>query len=87
MKTRTVLFVMILIMLPALSQAQIGGMLRKATSKVAGSIGKAATKEAANEIDSAAMKNAAQTENPDQSGQVNHRGRKTSAVSSTGRRK
>jgi hypothetical protein len=56
MKTRTVLFVVIMIMIPALTQAQIGGMLRKATSKVAGSIGKAAAKEANTEIDSAAQK-------------------------------
>jgi hypothetical protein len=63
MKTRTILLVAVMIIFPALSQAQIGGMLRKATSKVAGSIGKAATKEAVNEIDSAAMKNAEQTGN------------------------
>jgi hypothetical protein len=44
-------------------QAQIGGMLRKATSKVANSFGKAATKEAVNEADSAAMKKAEQNGN------------------------
>jgi hypothetical protein len=80
MKTRIVLFVVMLIMLPALSQAQIGGMLRKATSKVAGSIGKAATKEAVNEIDSAALKNAEQTgnnqaDNSNQSNQENSGGK------------
>jgi hypothetical protein len=56
MKPRAILLVVVMIMIPALTQAQIGGMLRKATSKVAGSIGKAATKEASNEIDSAAQK-------------------------------
>jgi hypothetical protein len=54
MKTRRILILVLMIMVPALMQAQIGGMLRKATSKVANSVGKAATKEANNEIDSAA---------------------------------
>lgn len=63
MKTRTILFLAVMILIPALSQAQIGGLLRKATSKVAGSIGKAATKEAVNEVDSAALKKAEQTDN------------------------
>jgi hypothetical protein len=63
MKTRTILLVAVMILMPALSQAQIGGLLRKATSKVAGSVGKAAAKEAVNEADSAAMKNAEQTGN------------------------
>jgi len=56
MKTRTILLAAAIIIMPAMTQAQIGGMLRKATSKVANSIGKAATKEAGNEIDSAAQK-------------------------------
>jgi hypothetical protein len=56
MKSRIIILVAALILLPAISQAQIGGLLRKATSKVAGSVGKAATKEANKEIDSAAQK-------------------------------
>jgi len=75
MKTRTILLVAALTILPALSQAQIGGMLRKATSKVAGSIGKSAAKEANNEIDSAAQKKAdemvsTQVENSNQNNQA-----------------
>jgi hypothetical protein len=60
MKTRILLLLAALVIVPAVTEAQIGGMLRKATSKVAGSIGKAATKEANNEIDSAAQKKADQ---------------------------
>lgn len=63
MKTRTILFVALMILIPAASQAQIGGLLRKATSKVAGSVGKAATKEANKEIDSAAQQKADQMVN------------------------
>jgi hypothetical protein len=80
MKTRTILLVAAMIIMPALAQAQIGGLLRKATSKVANSVGKAATKEAVNEVDSAAMKNADQAgnnqaENSDQVNQGNSGGK------------
>ena len=58
MKTRALILVMCLVLVPALSSAQIGGMLKKGASKVLNSVGKAATREANNEIDSAAQKQA-----------------------------
>jgi len=58
MKTRALILVMFLVFVPALSNAQIGGMLKKGASKVLNSVGKAASKEANEEIDSAAQKQA-----------------------------
>jgi hypothetical protein len=75
MKTRAILFVAVMILISSVSEAQIGGLLRKATSKVAGSVGKAAAKEANSEIDSAAQKKAdemvgTQGENSNQNNQT-----------------
>jgi hypothetical protein len=58
MKTRTLIIMLMLALMPAVSNAQIGGMLKKGASKVLGSVGKAASKEANKEIDSLAQKQA-----------------------------
>jgi len=58
MKTRTLLFVTLLILSPALSYSQIGNLLKNRASKVLNTVGKAASKEANKEIDSAAQKQA-----------------------------
>ena len=55
MKTRILLFVLILMAIPAISSAQIGSMLKKGASKVMNSVGKAASKEASREADSIAQ--------------------------------
>ncbi len=58
MKTRTLFLVMCLVLTPNLSNAQIGGILKRGASKVLNSVGKSGTKEANKEIDSAAQKKA-----------------------------
>ena len=56
MKTRALFLVMCLVLVPALSSAQIGGMLKRGASKVLNSVGKAAANEAGSEIDSTTKK-------------------------------
>lgn len=58
MKTRTLFFVALLIISPALSYGQIGNLLKNRASKVLNTVSKSASKEASKEIDSAAQKQA-----------------------------
>lgn len=58
MKTRVLFFAFLLVILPASSDGQVGGLLRKGASKVLNSVGKAAAKEANKEIDSVAQERA-----------------------------
>jgi hypothetical protein len=86
MKTRALFFALVLVMMPALSDGQVGGLLKKGASKVLNSVGKATAKEANKEIDSAAQKqadkmveNAAQDINEsNQSDQSDQQGRRSS---------
>jgi hypothetical protein len=55
MKTRTLLVFTLLIMMPALSNAQLGRLIKNTASKAAGAVGRATAKEANKEIDSAAQ--------------------------------
>ncbi|MFN8239777.1 MAG: hypothetical protein U0X39_03390 [Bacteroidales bacterium] len=63
MKTKCLSFIIVLMIIPGLANAQLGGLLKKGASKMLNSVGKAATKEAGNEIDSAAQKQADKTVN------------------------
>jgi hypothetical protein len=79
MKTRLLLLATLIFLLPAASNAQLGGLLKKGASKVMNSVGKGAKKEANSEIDSAAQKkgqnmvnNAAEDQN--QNSQANQNG-------------
>jgi hypothetical protein len=58
MKTRTLLFAIMILILPATSSAQIGGLLKKAGSKVLNTVGKEASKEASRQADSIAQEKA-----------------------------
>ena len=58
MKTRLLIIATLILLLPLASNAQLGGLLKKGTSKVFNSVGKATKKEANSEIDSAAQKKA-----------------------------
>jgi hypothetical protein len=60
MKTRTLFFVAILVILPAASYGQLGRLIKNTANKAVNSVTKAAAKEANNEIDSAAQKKADQ---------------------------
>jgi hypothetical protein len=61
MKTRTLLFAILILLLPATSYGQLGGLLRKASNKVLNTVGKEAEKEANKQADSVLQ---AKTEKP-----------------------
>jgi hypothetical protein len=54
MKTRIFLILVLIALIPAVSNAQLGGLLKKGASKVLGTVGKEANKEASRQADSAA---------------------------------
>jgi hypothetical protein len=58
MKTKTLLFLALLIMSPAISHGQIRNLVKNKASKVFNTVGKSAKKEANKEIDSVAQKQA-----------------------------
>lgn len=58
MKIRTLLFSLLLIMMPALSYGQLGRLIKNTASKAVNTVTKATAKEANKEIDSAAQKKA-----------------------------
>jgi hypothetical protein len=61
MKTRTLLFAILILIIPVSSYGQLGGLLRKASSKVMNTVGKEANKEANKQADSILQ---AKTEKP-----------------------
>jgi hypothetical protein len=58
MKTRTLLLAMLILILPATSSGQLGGALRKGTSRILHTVGKEANKEANRQADSIAAEKA-----------------------------
>jgi hypothetical protein len=58
MKTRTLLFAILILILPATSYGQLGGLLKRASSKVLNTAGKEANKEANRQADSIAQEKA-----------------------------
>jgi len=58
MKTRTLILAVIILAMPAVSNAQLGGMLKKGANKVLNTIGKEANKEANRQADSIAQEKA-----------------------------
>ncbi len=52
MKTRTLLFAILILIIPVSTYGQLGGLLRKASSKVMNTVGKEANKEANKQADS-----------------------------------
>ncbi|HVN57942.1 MAG TPA: DUF4412 domain-containing protein [Bacteroidales bacterium] len=63
MKTKTLLLAILILVLPSVSYGQLGGMLRRAASKVTNTIGKESTKEANRQADSIAQLKAQQAAN------------------------
>ncbi|MBA4321718.1 MAG: hypothetical protein C0408_02760 [Odoribacter sp.] len=58
MKTRTLLFIALLIIMPAVSYGQLGKLIKNTASKALNTVGKESVKEANKEADSAAQKKA-----------------------------